>query len=265
MTKTENFIQKAKSVHGDRYDYSLVDYINTKRKVTIICTIHGAFEQTPNSHLSKKAGCPNCKNNNKNKTTDEFINRAKIIHGDKYDYSLVDYSNTRDTVIIICPIHGKFLQTPNTHLFKKSGCVRCSKPKHTTAKFISNANVVHGNKYNYSLVEYMGVYVPVNIICPIHGNFEQTPGAHIGCKAGCPTCGIDKLKENIGGYSYELFKNFPERKEYPGILYAISVVNGTEKFIKIGITSRTTKIRCSTGYKNMIIEILYEKQLPLYM
>ena len=112
--KTKEFIAKAKAVHGDKYDYSKVNYVNSFTKVTIICPKHGEFEQTPNLHL-KSQGCPNCYGNKK-MTIEEFIKRAKEVHGDKYDYSKVKYVNALTKVTIICPIHGEFEQTPAKHL-----------------------------------------------------------------------------------------------------------------------------------------------------
>ena len=108
---TYEFIEKAKKVHGDKYDYSKVEYVNSRTKICIICPQHGEFWQTPNAHLMKE-GCPKCKGENVSKvnrrTTNEFIEKAKKVHGDKYDYSKVDYKNNSTKVCIICPIHGEF-------------------------------------------------------------------------------------------------------------------------------------------------------------
>ena len=124
---TEQFIIDAKSIHGDKYDYSLVDYINNKSKVKIICPTHGEFEQIPYSHLSGK-GCPKCKGDKSRilnqSNTEEFINKADKIHDNKYDYSLVEYENARTKVKIICHVHGEFEQTPASHL-SGHGCPKC--------------------------------------------------------------------------------------------------------------------------------------------
>jgi len=119
---TEEFIKKAKSVHGDKYDYSKVDYVNNSTKISINCPIHGEFEQRPNDHLSGK-GCSKCSGVCKS-TTEEFILKVKAIHGNKYDYSKVDYANAHKKVIIICPKHGEFKQEPNSHL-RSVGCPKC--------------------------------------------------------------------------------------------------------------------------------------------
>ena len=189
---TEEFIERAKQVHGDKYDYSKVEYVGSKIKVSIICPVHGEFLQTPGCHLNGK-GCHFC-SNNKKLTTEEFIQKAKLVHGDKYDYSKVDYVNNTIKVTIICPIHGEFSQKPNGHLNGK-GCHLCSNNKKlTTAEFIKRAKKVHGDKYDYSKVDYVNNTIKVTIICPVHGDFLQIPYDHLnGC--GCLQCS-GKNKKN---------------------------------------------------------------------
>ena len=121
-SNTEEFIKKAKKVHGNKYDYSKVNYVGNKIEVTIICPEHGEFEQTPKGHL-RGQGCPKC-NGGVVQTTEEFIKKAKEIHGDKYDYSKVNYINMRTKVVIICPEHGEFEQRPRRHLIG-DGCPKC--------------------------------------------------------------------------------------------------------------------------------------------
>jgi hypothetical protein len=120
----ENFIEEAHKVHGNKYDYSKVKYVNTNTKVRIICPIHGEFEQRPADHI-KGVGCKYCSHRSYELTTEEFIERAKKVHGDKYDYSKVKYINNKTKVHIICPIHGEFEQNPYHHL-KGSGCPYCN-------------------------------------------------------------------------------------------------------------------------------------------
>lgn len=121
---TIGFIEKAKEVHKDIYDYSKVNYINADTKIIIICKIHGEITQQPDFHLNRKCGCPKCSNNVKFDTS-EFIEKAKQIHKNKYDYSKVEYINNRIPVIIICKIHGEFIQQPDIHINQKCGCPSC--------------------------------------------------------------------------------------------------------------------------------------------
>jgi hypothetical protein len=129
--KTNNgkskFITKSKLVHGDKYDYSLVDYRNNKTKVSIICKEHGLFEQISKSHL-KGNGCSKCSTNYK-KDINYFLKKALEIHGNRYLYDRSIYESALTKVIINCPIHGDFLQTPNKHIKLKQGCPKCRRSK----------------------------------------------------------------------------------------------------------------------------------------
>ena len=124
---TEEFIQRAKLVHQNKYDYSLTNYINVRTKVKIICKEHGVFEQMPNSHL-KGIGCSKCRDKKQSSTAEEFIRKAKLIHQNKYDYSLVEYIGAKIKVKIICKEHGVFEQMPNNHLSGR-GCPICKSSK----------------------------------------------------------------------------------------------------------------------------------------
>ena len=189
-----SFIKKAKEIHGDKYNYSKVDYKSNRTKVTIICPDHGEFKQTPSNHL-RNQGCPKCGSTLK-LTIEEFIKKAKEIHGDKYNYSKVDYKSNRTKVTIICPDHGEFKQTPSSHLVG-SGCPKCGiingsgKIRNTTSNFIKRSKEIHGDKYDYSKVDYRNTGTKVTIICPTHGEFEQIPNNHLRGQ-GCPSCGGSK-------------------------------------------------------------------------
>lgn len=296
MSYKDTFLEKALKLHGDKYDYSSVDYVNSKLKVIIICKKHGEFLQTPNSHLMGQ-GCPLCALDNKRGraeanrlTTEDFISRAKEIHGDLYDYSMVDYKSYHDKVIICCSKHGEFEQTPASHLSGK-GCAKCHHDRlakvqilpdevvfsiaqnkfpsydfseahyngrNSTAKvicpnhgaismswkyilhsknkdacptcrsmqdkkdyFIKMSGIIHGNKYSYDLVRDYKNNEVVNIVCPIHGVFQQKPSNHLRGR-GCQLCGgtsnsgtggfISKAKEKHGDtYDYSLV-NYINRK-----------------------------------------------------
>ncbi|HRV32232.1 MAG TPA: hypothetical protein P5241_01505 [Candidatus Paceibacterota bacterium] len=196
MKKTLKFIEKAKKIHGDKYDYSNTIYTESKNKVNIICPIHGIFEQRASGHLSGY-GCQKCSADKQRLGCDEFIKRANEKHNNKYDYSLVEYKTYNDNVTIICPIHGKFEQSPAHHL-NGIGCLECSfiHRRIGTEKFIRKANEVHGNKYDYSKVEYKKAIIKVEIICPKHGEFKQTPHNHLKGN-GCPYCRESKGEEKI--------------------------------------------------------------------
>ena len=193
----EKFIAKAKEIHGDKYDYSKVEYVNSRTKVCIICPKHGEFWQKAMTHLEGR-GCRKCMGGEKVSTLEDFIYQAKKIHGDKYDYSKVEYVNSTTKVCIICPKHGEFWQSPNSHL-NRSGCPLCGKEKQILGKeeFIKRAKKIHGDKYDYSKVEYVNGQTKVCIICPKHGEFWQTPNSHINANCGCPLCANEEnISEN---------------------------------------------------------------------
>lgn len=200
---TEEFIEKAKKVHGNKYDYSKVNYVNNSTNVTIICPIHGEFQQTPNSHLSGK-GCPECSKIQKSlklrSTTEDFVEKAKNIYGDKYDYSRTEYTRSCDKVTVICPKHGEFLTDPRNFL-SGHGCYKCGKEsmasisRMTTEEFIEKAKEVHGDKYDYSKTVYgTNSSDPVTITCLIHGDFLQKPTNHLSGR-GCPECGKERQNQ----------------------------------------------------------------------
>ena len=191
---TEEFIQKARCVHHTKYDYVKVQYTSSSTKIQIICPIHGEFSQRPTRHLSGD-GCPKCANNVK-LTYEEFVNKSRELHNNKYDYSKVDYQGHHSMITIICPIHGDFVQKANSHL-RGCGCHKCIRtyPKDTTT-FVIQANLIHGNKYDYSNVNYSNQSTPICIVCPIHGEFSQRPSDHVHSLAGCPRCvsNVSKLE-----------------------------------------------------------------------
>lgn len=193
---TPEFIEKAKRVHGLKYDYSLVNYTVSKVNITIICPIHGKFLQKPNTHI-QGAGCQQCSvlrvADFHRGSLEEFILKAVKVHGDKYDYSKIVYSNSIVKVPIICKVHGVFLQSPSQHL--SYGCVKCRDVfnsvnlKDTQEEFIAKALKVHGGKYDYSLVNYVKSNIKVEIVCSGHGVFYQMPYSHLNGQ-GCKSCSV---------------------------------------------------------------------------
>ena len=204
---TEQFIKRANKVHDNKYNYSLVEYKNTHNKIKIICLKHGIFEQTPNKHL-KGQGCIEC-SGKKKLTKKEFIKRANKVHDNKYNH-------IHDKVIINCPIHGEFEQVANSHL-NGNGCKMCGyinvskKGRLLKNDFIKRVKKIHDNKYDYSLVKYLGIFYKVKIICPRHGTFEQTPDNHLQGK-GCPKCThiVSKPEKEIGSFLDYLKVNYKQ-------------------------------------------------------
>jgi len=190
---TEEFIADARLVHGNKYDYSKVEYEGHRKPVCIICPIHGEFYQTPESHLASR-GCRKCGDEKQHKqqilTNEQFISRARAVHGGRYDYSEVQYVKSHIKVKIKCNKCGSiFWQTPNSHL-NGNNCPICGKYYVNLSMFKEKAARVHNNKYNYDKSVYITTNTKLTITCPIHGDFNQTPRSHLR-GAGCPVCGKD--------------------------------------------------------------------------
>lgn len=181
----EDFIAECKRVHGNKYDYSKVDYKGSQEYITVICTEHGEFEQLASCHKVGQ-GCSRCAGHNK--TTEDIIAEFIEVHGDKYDYSKVDYVGSKTDVTIVCREHGDFPQSPNSHL-RGRGCPYCAgNVRLTTEEFIEKSKVVHGELYDYSKTIYgQNNRESVIIICKEHGEFPQAPFDHLE-GSGCPSC-----------------------------------------------------------------------------
>lgn len=204
----ETFFEKANIVHNNKYNYSKFVYINSQVKGCIICPIHGEFFQSPSSHL-RGYGCPECGKIRQGKKDDKetFIEKAKVVHGNKYDYSKVNYINSGTKVTIICPKHAEFQQTPQNHL-NGQGCPKCNGKNFSLKELIDEANKIHNGQYDYSKLNITKKHEKGCIICPKHGVFYQDFSKHLEGQ-GCPKCAIEKRsqKKKISN------KKFTERAE----------------------------------------------------
>lgn len=203
-SNTDDFVIKANAVHVNRYNYSKAIYTRAIDKVIIICSEHGEFEQVPNSHLNGN-GCPECGNELigiKNRealtyTTEEYIERAKSWHRDRYDYSKTQYIGAQCKVSIICREHGKFMVDASKHL-SGQGCQECSKANLVIANTLSLQTVqkrirkMHGNLYTYDFTGYEDLRSLITITCAKHGKFKQNCANHIKKGYGCQKCSVDK-------------------------------------------------------------------------
>lgn len=193
----DDFIIKSIIEHGEKYDYSKVNYFTTKQKVEILCNEHGPFFQSPANHI-KGQGCPECgriaRATSQRYSSKEFINSVQEIHKNKYDYSEVNYINSQTKVQIICHKHGPFYMKPNSH-FNGQGCPKCGRISAREnivldySIFLERAEKVHANRYEYVENTYKNYTTKMQMFCSEHGFFEQTPHSHISMKTGCPLCG----------------------------------------------------------------------------
>lgn len=187
----DEFIEQSRLVHGERYDYSKVQYKNYETPVEIICRVHGQFVQKPHAHLNKR-GCKICGGSNP-LDTQYFIERAISKHGNKYDYSKTIYINLKSKLEIICKEHGSFWQSAGGHL-DGNMCKKCSgNHSPSTSEFIDKANSIHNGYYSYNKVIYKSAHKPITITCKLHGDFQQTPNSHLK-GSECSICSLLKKK-----------------------------------------------------------------------
>lgn len=251
----EEFISQCKQTHGDTYDYSHVDYKGKHELVDIGCLEHGIFSVRATSFIRRIGKCPKCSPKPRY-TLETFIQKANEIHNNQYDYSHIEtYDGYESSLPIYCNKHKSFfMQSPRNHIQGKCGCPECGNDKvtahgianRTTPKqFMLKSVIIHNNKYDYSKVVYINSKTKVEIVCPRHGSFLQTPDNHINKKQGCPKCFDEDKRGGLGGYSEGWFVLHPERKEHPAQLYVLEMECGSDHFIKVGITINTIKHRYS--------------------
>lgn len=196
----EEFISKSIAIFGNEFDYSSVNYVNAATKVVLICKKHGPFNIKPKDHIRLERGCSVCSGVIYN--TQTFIKKAKLTHGDRFDYNNVNYSGIFNKVSITCKVHGDWYQTPDRHL-QGRGCPKCKKSSRKDLDFfIKTANSLHKNKYDYSKVIFTRMFDNVIITCSKHGDFKQTPANHIHHKHGCSACMVGTSKKEIEWLDY---------------------------------------------------------------
>ena len=221
---TDEFIKRATEIHGGEYDYSKVNYVNYNTPVEIICSKHGPFLQRPGVHL-RGGKCNKCVGGVK-LDTKQFIEKADNLFDGYYDFSNSKYTNAKGTIEFVCPEHGLVKQRAG-HILQGHGCPKCGiqkrnvNNKRTEEEFKELAGKIHNNEYDYSKVEYINSHLPVKIICPEHGEFSQTPSAHLNGQ-GCKKCGIEKSASSNRRSNQEFIKT---SKEIHGDKYDYSKVN----------------------------------------
>lgn len=202
------FVSRATEIHGDKYDYCLVNYRNRTTKVTITCPDHGSFRQTPSNHISRKSGCPKCaaqENGDRTRhSLDDFIRAADEQHLGRYNYSFVNYVNASTPVSIECYKHGIFKQAPADHK-AGHGCPKCGfdnlpgAPSTPFETFVERAKEIYGDRFEYVRDSYFVLRYKTKVICPAHGEFETLPNNFLG-GTGCPKCGETRLETFIRSF-----------------------------------------------------------------
>lgn len=259
---TEQFIAEAKRKHGGKYDYSYTRYVNSEVKVDIICSVHGIFSQFPANHIKKGCGCRLCASTASRLTQEQFILKALEKHGDKFDYCRTVYKELESKIEVICNIHGAFYTRADNHIATMSGGCKCCGNILKTAglvsgieDFIRKATYTHGDKYDYSKSVYINSATPIDILCPIHGLFKQTPSSHLQGH-GCPAC----KRENASRWTAESWSNAADNSNHfkQFTLYFTRLYQDEESFYKVGITYRDvhTRLQKIAPYKYEIINVI---------
>lgn len=256
---TEEYIKKCNLVHNFKYDYTCTTYNGCHENVEITCPIHGNFKQKAYSHLIGH-GCPKCANEKNSKKLlsdcESFIQKAKKIHGDSENYSLVNYQGAKVPVTIICKKGHKYSQMPNKHL-SGHGCPYCSNvsskaeeeiyeyvklffpstishdrtilngrkltnnakfsaimKKMSFDEFQKKAILIHGENYIYDKDSFVNTKQKMWMTHKNCGyKFQQTPHNHLNGQ-GCPKCCYKNRPTN---YSFieESKKRFGDRFSFP--------------------------------------------------
>jgi len=247
--KRDKFIYEADRLYSGRYDYSLVQWKTMNTSIIVVCPDHGEFNVLPVTHLRRNSSCSKCKNI----TTEMIIERARLQHGDRYNYSNVDYVPGDNKIPICCATHGVFQQNVYGHI-SGQGCPKCKSDLQRARKlsnlptFLQRATDVHGNKYDYSDVVYVNSHTKVKILCHDHGEFSQTPNNHTSRGIGCPQCGM------TGRYDINRLQTDTKLGESGGVLYLCYMKSAEESFYKIGITkSLKHRIKGFTGYESSVV------------
>lgn len=235
--RKNNFLEKAALAHGDKFDYSKVEYVNEYTKIKFDCPLHGEILMSPAGHL-KKHGCHKCADVNTariafEKASKKFKNCCVEKHGNKYDYSKTEYTTARELVTITCPIHGDFRQTPNCHL-NGGGCQDCGKIQANIGRRVSLKQILlrckemHDDKFDYSEVEYdttaerCSTKDKVTIICPLHGKFRQSFDNHMA-EHGCRKCGTELVhasqKLGVEEFIKRAVKKYGDKYDYSEVEY----------------------------------------------
>ena len=261
----QQFETRSNDTHGKRYDYRDAVYRAMDTKVTIVCSQHGSFEQTPASHI-RGSGCPACAGRGK-MTLQRFRQKSHEKHGDEYGYDLIkEVRNNVDELPIVCRVHGIFYQSPTNHFV--AGCMDCGgKRRMNTAVFAKKAGEKHGNYYDYSKSEYVNWSKKVTITCPEHGEFSQAAGPHID-GARCPRC-YGNHHKNTEEFVVESRGVHGDRYDYTETIYInakthVTVIckkHGAFQTLPYSHTAGGNCFACSKQFSQKAINWLREKEV----
>lgn len=274
MTNKELFIQKANNKHSNKFDYSKFNYINAKTKSTIICSIHGAFEQTPDKHLQSKHGCQLCFDSVRGNTTKGVKREGTPKYTKKYveeklgklfpniTFNCSQYTTTTSKIEATCHIHGPFKTTLHTAVKTKYCCPKCGTigssltRTNTQESLLEQLHSMYGTTYTYNFKEYIDKSSKIEIECAIHGVFTRSVTKLLSGQS-CSKCKVDSLKlegKLPGGYCETIFKRSDELRVKQGILYYLKIENNFKIGITTNLQQRINAIKSKTKAEVVVID-----------
>lgn len=263
---TDIFIQKCVQAHGDTYDYTKTQFISSDKKVVVTCKVHGDFEQKPHTHING-SGCPKCRylksaKSNRRRNWDDSIKELDrqplvlkvrgVLPDADIDFSCVEYVNNKTKIKLRCNKHNHyFWQKPNLLLNGHIGCPECVHENSCTfhKKFLELAHAKHGDRFEYSRAIITSPQEKVEIVCDVHGVFNQTPECHLR-GTGCPKCYYESQANNLFMEYYRCHSNFSN-------LYILLLEGDEDSYIKVGVAtkpkSRMADIERDSGLKATLL------------
>lgn len=255
----QDFRKHLAKKHGNRLVYRGEKWLGLHVRIRATCSIHGQFNALPTALLYQRHGCPKCaverRGRGKRLTKSEVIARLKRAFGNAYAYGDISYAGSTAPITLVCRQHGPFKKAAE-RLFAGHGCPRCAYAQATpkriaalrgrmksghearTAAFLDAARERHGNRYDYSKVEFTTQRASIVIGCPIHGDIKQVAMTHL--RAGCRACADADLK---GRYSVAYFRRHPDERRILATLYYVRICSPGEQFFKVGITKTSIAAR----------------------
>lgn len=241
------FLARCHATHGDRYDLSRVVYTGAHGKIEVVCASHGSFFPQAGNFADRGSGCKKCGSVafGLQCRTDEALLMERFVeaHGDRFSYNGILYIDSVAHVRVVCPVHGEFIQRAFAHA-SGADCLRCRAPVFDTESFILEARRVHGDKYDYSQVQFVRVSNLVEIVCPVHGVFKQRPDAHVSSGQGCRKCAKSGFKTDS-----------------PAVVYVYLLHKVDASYVGFGVTNdfrsrhkAHTRNSCREGFTIELIE-----------
>lgn len=224
----DDFIINSQARFGDKFSYQKTVYVDRFSELMITCDVHGDIVLTSEQHRWSKHGCPKCDYEiPRARKKQAVLEKASRVHGNRYDYSRVIFTNTTGKVEIVCPTHGSFWQSLDDHVNKRNRCPKCANAPDSFAEFVTKARKVHGDKYTYRGDDYQTTASVITIGCSKHGEFRQRAGSHIA-GSRCKECHVEETRLSAEEFVKNAKTVHGDRYDYSKVVYT-----GNKKKVEI--------------------------------